>query len=196
LRKAILFLGILCMALSPAPGSAKTGADGVFSHGSGWIEVIVFSDYFCGACHDIEPVLEEALKDLSELGAKIVFVDYPSGMAEAIFSKYFLHAAHADNRLSEMLRTRRILFELAQSEAVKTERELIRALERNDIRLEPLEVNPILRQWNDLIQRHEIKSTPACVISWPPRAPQTHIGGTAMIEGLVELMEELAKRRK
>lgn len=189
MRKACFLLFFLLASLSPSPSPAKV--EGVFVHGSGWIEVIVFSDYFCGACHDIEPVLEEALTDLSELGAKIVFVDYPSGMAEAVFSKYFLYSANADGRLSEMLRTRRVLFELAQSQGVKTERELIRALEGEGVKLEPLKVNSILRQWNDLVQRHEIMTTPACVISWPPREDRTLAGGNAMVEGLVELLGEL-----
>lgn len=185
----ILFLG--CLSLFPQISSAKNGIDGVYVHGSGWPEVIVYSDYFCGGCYDIEPAMEDVLMDLSNLGAKIVFVDYPSSLAEAVFSKYFLYSANADGRLPEMLRTRRILFELAQGGTIQSESQLIAELEQREVKLEPMKVNPILRQWNDLIQQHEIMKTPASVVSWPPRADQRHVGVKEAIQGLMELLEEL-----
>jgi Asp-tRNA(Asn)/Glu-tRNA(Gln) amidotransferase A subunit family amidase len=192
LRKICLFLFICwCPSLFPSPSSAKSGIEGVYVHGSGWPEVVVFSDYFCGGCYDIEPAMEDVLTDLSNLGAKIVFVDYPSSLAEAVFSKYFLYSANADGSLNEMLRTRRILFELAQGGTIKSERQLIQELQQKEVQLEPMKVNPILRQWNDLIQQHEIMKTPASAVSWPPRADQRHVGVKEAIQGLMELLEEL-----
>jgi Asp-tRNA(Asn)/Glu-tRNA(Gln) amidotransferase A subunit family amidase len=182
------------LSLFPSISFAKSGIEGVYVHGSGSPEVIVFSDYFCGGCYNIEPAMEDVLTDLSELGAKIVFVDYPSGLSEAVFSKYFLYSANADGSLEEMLRTRRILFDLAQGGTIKSERQLIQELQQKEVQLEPMKVNPILRQWNDLIQKYEIMKTPASAVSWPPRADQRHVGVEEAIQGLMELLEELEGR--
>jgi thiol:disulfide interchange protein DsbA len=189
-----MILGLICLAclkLVPAFAFASESPEGIYTEGTGPIEIVVFSDYFCPPCQGVEPYLEEALAKLHRSGARITFVDMPIHEMTPLFARYFLYAANAADSFEEKLLVRRTLFDIAQTGAVTSERDLIQKLRENRIETARLDVRPIFDRWVELINRFAVKSTPTCVVVQPGQEVVTYSGSSGIPEGIDRLLEAL-----
>lgn len=189
----IVLIIVLCMLVAPISGSAAEEAESLFSYGSGPIEVLIFTDYFCSPCRAVEPYLEKALIDLHRLGVKVTFVDKPIYSITPLYSKYFFYGAKAANGFDEVLHIRRILFDIAATKAVRSERELMQQLKEHNIQLMLMEVKPLFDRWAELIERFGVRSTPTCIVSRPGQDMMTYKGSHKIPEGIDRLLNELSE---
>jgi protein-disulfide isomerase len=142
-------VGLLCLALCVVGGwvppvtVSQTAEEKIYPYGTGPVEVLVFTDYYCHPCQGVEPYLEGALTRLLDLGAKISFVDKPIHRATPIYSIYFLYAAKKAANFDEVLRIRRLLFDITKANKVSYERELVQNIKDNQVEMVLFEVKPI-----------------------------------------------------
>jgi thiol:disulfide interchange protein DsbA len=197
--RSIVFVCILLAALFicgeawiMAPSSATEEAQSIFSYGSGPIDVFIFTDYFCPPCRGIEAYLEKALTDLHRLGVRVSFVDKPIYEKTPMYSRYFLYAAKASDSFAEILRIRRVLFDIAGTKTVNSEGELLQKIKENNIRLVLMEVKPIFDQWAELIGRFSVKGTPTCIVARPGQDAVTFNGSFEIPQGIDRLLKELS----
>jgi len=194
LRKKISILAnVLCVLLAPVISPAVESPESIFSRGSGPMEIIIFSDYFCPPCQMIEPYLEGALADLHRLGAKITFVDKPIHSISPLYSKYFLYAADQASSFSEIIHIRNVLFDIAKSKSVHSEHKLFQKLKENNIKLGLIDVKPIFAEWIKLIQDFDVKSTPTCIVRRPGKELSVFKGSRHIQEGIDLLLEEVSE---
>jgi protein-disulfide isomerase len=175
----------------PAPSSGKE-ADGLYSFGSGPVEVLIFSDYFCPPCQGIEDYLESVLPSLTRLGAKITFVDLPIYAKTPLYSRYFLYAAKASETFDEVLRARNLLFDLAKAKGDDSNKEMIRLFQEKKIALSFFDIRPVFDKWRESIDLHQVKSTPTCVVIKPGEDALKYSGGLQIREGIESLLKELS----
>jgi thiol-disulfide isomerase/thioredoxin len=185
----------VCLFLASTPVSAGQAPRSLFSHGSGPVEVLIFTDYFCPPCQAVEPYLDDALVKLHQMGASITFVDMPIYALTPVFSRYFLYAANASSSFADILRIRQVLFDIAKAKTVHSEADLIQALRQNQIPLALLDVKPLFDQWVALINRFEVKSTPTCVVTRPDQEMTRYSGGRSIATGVDALVAELETNR-
>lgn len=191
LRKLFLVLSLLGLVSVPGPAFSSGVPDAIFADGSGPVEVIIFSDYFCPPCQALEPYLEAALPRLHQSGIRITFVDMPVHALTPLFSRYFLYAANAADSFRDKLHIRRKLFDIAQTGAVASERELIHELKENRIELARLDLKPLFDQWVALINRFAVRSTPTCAVIQPGQEVITYSGRGNIQAGIDRLIEAL-----
>lgn len=190
-KKLSLLISVLGMLLVPISGTAAETLESIFSWGSGPIEVFIFSDYFCPPCQTIEPYLENALLDLHRSGVKVTLVDKPIYAKSPMYSQYFFYAAKAAKSFDEVLRIRRVLFDIAKTKAVDSERELMQKLKENNIKLVLMEIKPIFDRWAELIERFGVKSTPTCIVKQPGQKTMIYTGSREIPEGIDLLLKQL-----
>jgi len=86
----ILFIALMC--ISPAAWSGPTVSTQptdmfLLAFGKGKVEVKLYSDYFCGACKNLEPSIEYLIADLVERNiVTITFVDTPMHKHSALYA--------------------------------------------------------------------------------------------------------------
>ena len=175
------------------PRLASAGATkDVFSYGSGEIEVFIFSDYFCPPCQKVEPYVEKALTELFQAGVRVTLVDLPIDRRTPLYSRYFLYAANNADSFDELVRIRRVMFDVARTRAIATESELIGMLKENDVRLKLFDIRPVFEKWTELIGRFEVRSTPTCIVTRPGQEIDKFTGNRGIPEGLDRLLKEIA----
>jgi protein-disulfide isomerase len=182
----VIFAGIWIL---PPAGLAEEIRQ-IYSRGAGPTEVMIFTDYFCPPCQAVEPYLETALTDLYRSGVKVTFVDKPINARTPLYSRYFLYAARAAPDFEEVLHIRRAIFQIAGTQPVDTESELLRRLKENDIRLGLFDVQPVFEQWAELIGRFGVRSTPTCVVIRPGHESVIYVGSREIPEGIDRLIHE------
>jgi len=170
------------------------GAEGarVPSYGTGKIEIIVFTDYFCPPCQTIEKDLEPALEGFLAKGQAVVtFVDMPIHQQTVLYAKYFLYAARdADHR--QALQARRQLFDLAKGSAPGSDADLSGALAARHVRFTPHDVKPTFQAWDAMIRQYRVHSTPTLVVRYSPSDVRNYKGMTEIRQGLEALRKALA----
>jgi thiol:disulfide interchange protein DsbA len=193
----ILVGAMICVVLIGS-GSARGNEDfsTVYSRGQGPAEVMIFTDYWCPPCQSVEPYLEKALGDLYRSGVRITFVDKPLHAPTPLYSRYFLYAAKTAHSFEEVLRIRRVLFDIAGEKSVEKEGVLLRRLRQNDVRLALFDVQPIFARWTDLIRRFEVRSTPTCIVLRPDHEDIVLKGNREIPQGIDQLLRELASAEK
>jgi protein-disulfide isomerase len=188
-----MLTSVLWALLVPIISSSAEPPESIFSRGSGPIEILVFTDYFCPPCQTIEPYMESALADLDRLGARITFIDKPIHRMSPLYSKYFLYAAKPANNLAEILHIRGVLSNIAKTKAVHSEPELIQKLKESNIKLVLLDVKPIFDRWVQLIERFGVRSTPTCIVRRPGKEMSVFTGSRGIRKGIDLLLKELSE---
>lgn len=193
----VSILGYLVMlftfsgSVTPAYGQDKTTA--IPSMGRGVCEVIMFTDYFCGPCRNMDSKAEPMFKDFLATGrVKITYVDVPFSRVTPIYAKYYLYAANANARVENILRIRRTLFAAAQSKGIKTEDTLVDYLKENNIGWKPLDEKSIFPRLSALIKENKIDATPTCVIKFSATESKKYVGTDKIWNGLEKLKEQLS----
>jgi thiol-disulfide isomerase/thioredoxin len=191
-----LVLGYIFIVLTfsgsatPAYGAEKSS---VPSYGSGEYELIIFTDYFCPPCQNLESELDPALKEfLSHGGVKVIFVDLPIHQETKLYAKYFLYSAKAARNYKKILHARRILFSLAKSRTALNEDDLEKALKEHKVSFTPYNLKPVYPLLNKIIATHKVKSTPTCVIKYSDTDVRKYAGSFEIQNGLAMLRASLA----
>lgn len=175
---------------TPAYGAEKSS---VPSYGSGEYELIIFTDYFCPPCQNLESELDPALKEfLSRGGVKVIFVDLPIHQETKLYAKYFLYSAKATRSYKKILHARRILFSLAKTRSAMNEDDLEKAFQEKKIPFTPYDVKPVYPLLNKIITTHKVKSTPTCVIKYSDTDIRKYTGLFEIQNGLAMLRASLA----
>lgn len=158
------------------------------SWGSGRIELIIFSDYFCTPCQKLEPELDKALgKILAAGGVKVVFADLPIYKLTPLYNRYFLYAANAGGDYQDILKARRVLFRLADRMAALKELHIETAFKTEGVAFRPFDPKPLQTTLNLLIGKYKIHSSPSCVIKYTEQDIRTYRGGEEIKTGLAAL---------
>jgi hypothetical protein len=116
------------------------------SYGSGPVELIIFTDYFCESCPSIEKELEAVQYKLLEKGeVKITFVDIPipGNFASPIFTKYFLYAAQSETGYANTIQARKFIFKMAGQYSI-TEGAIEKTFKTGGIAFKIFNYKPIL----------------------------------------------------
>ncbi|MFP4160330.1 MAG: DsbA family protein [Desulfobacterales bacterium] len=170
-------------------------SEAVFARGSGPVEVILFTDYFCPPCRTLEPYLEETLPELISSGVKVTFVDAAFNQQSSLYAHYFLYAANAASSLESFIHARSVLFELAENSGIESERELLQAMKEKNVDIKLLDTQPLMDQWKEIIEKHNLRSTPTCVIIKPGQDPEQHRGGKAIPKALDNLLDKVSQKQ-
>jgi thiol-disulfide isomerase/thioredoxin len=184
----VVFCCLFITLLSPAPAvDADKGS--IPSYGSGPHEVLIFSDYFCPPCQNLEPQLEPVLANLYNAGkVKITFVDTPMHRETPLFAKFYLYAAKAAPDYRSAVRAREVLFALAGKEHVFWMDERIEeAFRREKVAFTPFDFRTAQPELNRMISEHRVDSTPTCVILSPGTKAKKYTGAGDILKGLTSL---------
>jgi thiol:disulfide interchange protein DsbA len=180
-----------CLLLFISSVDAAAGAEHetIPSYGRGPHEVLVFSDYFCPPCREMEPKLEPVLDALYKQGnVKIRFVDTPMHRETPLFAKFYLYAAKATPDYRSAMRARQVLFALAGKENVIWMDERIEeAFRKEKIAFTPFDFQTAQPELNRLIRDYRVDSTPTCVIVSPGGKPRKYAGAGDILKGLQSL---------
>ncbi len=164
----------------------------VFTIGSGKVEVVLFTDYFCPPCSSIEPYLAETLPELVSSGVKVTFVDAPFSRQSSLYSRYFLYAAKAASSPESVIQARSVLFNLAEKDSIESEQDMLKALKESNVDIEFFETQPLMDKWKELMEKHHLRSTPTCVIIKPGELPEQYRGSKTIPDALESLLGEVS----
>jgi thiol-disulfide isomerase/thioredoxin len=184
----VVFCYLLIAFISPAP-AVDAGKGSIPSYGNGPHEVLIFSDYFCPPCQNLEPQLEPVLEELYNTGrAKITFVDTPMHRETPLFAKFYLYAAKAAPNYRAAVRARQVLFALAGKENVFWMDERIEeAFRKEKVAFTPFDFRTAQPDLNRLISQHRVDATPTCVILSPDAKAQKYTGAGDILKGLATI---------
>jgi len=187
----VTILGYLFLILTfsgsvvPAYGADKSA---VPSYGHGTHEVLIFTDYFCPPCQDLEKDLDLLLEPLlTSGGVKVTFVDMPIHKPTAMYARYFLYAANGRRGYKDIVRARETLFTLAQQNTASTEEYLKEALKLQGIVVKPYDVKPVFSEYNSIIRKYKVTSTPTCIVKYSESNVRRYQGFDEIRSGLSEL---------
>ena len=170
----------------PAYGADKSA---IPSYGHGTHEVLIFTDYFCPPCQDLEKELDLLLESLlTKGGVKITFVDAPVSKHTQLYAKYFLYSINAGADFQNILKTRRVLFAAARTNAVFTEEGITSELRGQGIAFQPYDLSKVYTALNELMKNHDIRSTPTCVVKYSNTDIRKYVGPEDIKRGLLLLL--------
>jgi thiol:disulfide interchange protein DsbA len=184
----VFFCCLFITFISPAPAvDADKGS--IPSYGDGPHEVLIFSDYFCPPCQNLEPKLEPVLDALYKQGnVKIRFVDTPMHRETPLFTKFYFYAAKAAPEYGAAVRARQVLFALAGKENVFWMDERIEeAFRKEKVAFTPFDFRTAQPELNRMIREHRVDSTPTCVILSPGAKAKKYTGAGDILKGLTSL---------
>lgn len=137
------------------------------SFGSGAWELIIFTDYFCRPCQDLEKDLEPELARLLTRGDIVItFVDFPGNRGTGLYAKFFLASVASGKGWQNALHARNLLFSQAREKKIDQDKILSAFLKSHKIALNVIDPKPVFDQWSILIKRHDINQTPTCVLRY------------------------------
>jgi len=161
-----VFLAFLC--IGSAVGSRYAFGAGstdmfLLTFGKGRIEVKLYSDYFCGACKNLEPNVEYLIADLVERNIiSITFVDAPLHKHSPLYARYFLYVLNAKKEIGHALKARRALFEAAKQN-ISDSGKLESLLTAKGFKLKPFDAAPVFLVLQGYLRSDNIRATPTAV---------------------------------
>ncbi len=183
------FLAFLCIGPVAWPRSAVgAGSTDMFllSFGKGKVEVKLYSDYFCGACRNLEPNVEYLITDLIQRNViTITFVDTPLHKYSPLYARYFLYILNGKKEIGHALKARRALFEGAQQN-ISDSGKLGSFLTTKGFKLKPFDAAPVFSVLQGYLRIDNIRATPTAVVLRDGKR-EFHQGVpniTRMLEGL------------
>ncbi|MDD5532621.1 MAG: thioredoxin domain-containing protein [Syntrophales bacterium] len=197
LRKYLLVIVCFVVVSSPPFDKVSHCADISLTpvFGTGPYEVLIFTDYFCPPCQEVEPGIEPLLEKLQAGGAKVTFIDVPFHKTTPLYAKYYLYAANNRGTYQDTFRTRKALFHLAGEKIALSEDSLASALREKNISFRPYDVKPVFSEWNNIIKAYKIDSTPTLVIKYRNGNSRKYTGFREIMSGLSEISAEMRNAR-
>ena len=197
---AVILLGYLFITFvfngsaTPSYGADQPAAP---SYGSGPTELLVFTDYFCPPCQNVEGALEPAIQSLLTRGnVKVTFVDMPLHKPSSLYIRYFLFAVHSSPGYKNAMRARHILFKLATQNTVTNAQDLEKQLIAQGVALQPFDPRPIYDAWTHMSKRYGVDSTPTCLLKYSETDIRTYKGGNEIRTKLIPELQALGKKSR
>lgn len=181
-------------SVTPAYGEEMTNS--IPSLGKGKYEIVLFTDYFCPPCKDIDTKAEPLLKELLATGeVKLIFADVPFHKITPVYAKYYLYAANANPNTDNIFHVRKRLFEAAQVKKIEKEEALLDYLKEQKILLKSFNEKLVFPALTTMIKKHNVRATPSCVIKYSAKDIKKFVGEKDIWEGLMALKNHLSKRK-
>jgi hypothetical protein len=83
------------------------------------------------------------------------------------------------------------LFDTSSRIGAITEPQLDNALKSRNIPIKPYDVEPALKQYNDIVRKYQVRGTPTFVFIYSPTDVRKYSGSQKIKEGLAELRKVL-----
>jgi thiol:disulfide interchange protein DsbA len=156
------------------------------SFGDGKVKVRIYTDYFCGPCSQVEPLLESRLNNLvSKDLATVTFIDTPIHPPTPLYARYFLYILNQKKEFGYVLRVRAMLFGAAKSNITAKEK-LEEYLMKNQIKFREFDTKPTFTALQRYLDEDGINSTPTVVVE-DGHKKEVYKGGPDIIKGLDQL---------
>ncbi len=166
------------------------------SLGSGSYEVVLFSDYFCPPCKQIDTKAEPLMKELLATGrVKITFVDVPFHRTTPIYAQHYLYAVNAGANDEKIFRIRKALFRAAQEKRIETREALLDHLKEQNIVWKVFDEKPVFFMLSQIIKQSKIDQTPTCVIRYSLTDEKKYVGADEIWGGLTKLKSQLETKK-
>jgi len=196
LLAAVFIFGYLVILLtysaSVTPAYGQNANRGIPSLGEGAIEVIMFADYFCPPCRQIDLKADPLFKELLATGrVKIMFVDVPFSHETPTYAKYFLYAVNANSEAKSVLHVRKVLFDAAQVKRVQSEDALVAYLKEQKISWKVMDEKSIFPLLSNNIKQNKIDQTPTCVVRYSLTDGKKYVGKDEIWVGITQLKTRL-----
>ncbi len=176
---------VLCLSVFASNAAAQRV---VPSLGAGSYEVLMFSDYFCPPCKQIDTKAEPLMKELLATGkVKITFVDVPFHQTTPIYARYYLYAVNAGANEEKIFRVRKVLFQAAQEKRIPTRGALVSYLKEQKIVWAAYDEKPVFSILSQMIKQNKIDQTPTCVIRYSLTDEKKYVGTEEIWNGLMQL---------
>jgi len=170
---------------------------GIPSIGKGPYEVILFSDYLCSPCNQIDIKSEPLLKELLATGkVKITFADVPFHKETPLYVRIFLYAVNAGASDEEVMRVRRVLFVAAQEKRIDDREALLAYVKEQKVVWKSFEVKPIFNRLSQIIKQYKVDESPTCVIRYSVAEEKKYVGTEEIWSGLTQLKVHLTTGNK
>jgi thiol-disulfide isomerase/thioredoxin len=166
----VYFFMILSFPVFPASVYAAEKSK-VPSYGSGPVELIIFTDYFCEPCKSLEKELEVVQDKLLAKGeVKLTFVDMPipGNLLSPLFTKYFLYAAQAETGYANAIQARKFIFKMARQNSI-TEHAVEKTFMTQGIAFKIFDYKPVLIESKILISRYKVNKAPTYILKYPQK---------------------------
>ncbi|MCX5855508.1 MAG: thioredoxin fold domain-containing protein [Deltaproteobacteria bacterium] len=193
----VVLLGCLCItgifagSIAPVHGAE---INLVPSYGSGSYQMLIFSDYFCQPCQNLEKGLDKEVHELlAKGGVKVSFVDLPIYKLTPLYARYFLYAVNASKSYKDVLLARKVLFDTASRIGAITEQQLENALKSRNIPIKPYDVKPTLTQYNEIVRKYQVRATPTIVFVYSSTDIRKYSERKDIQKGLTELRKALGR---
>lgn len=169
------------------PSYAADDGMPTFGNAKAQTRVVVYSDYFCPACMNVDEQINKRLVRLKDK-ISIQFVDVPLHPGSVEYAEMFLYAwFESGNNLEKALKARDVLFTAAKAKAAP--RDVLSTLKAEGIgfKEDKERARKIFREkYNPLLQTDKVKATPTVVIVQGGKR-EAHAGGPEIIKALDRL---------
>jgi thiol:disulfide interchange protein DsbA len=194
-------LGYLAIMLtfsgSVTPAYGQEAVLRVPSLGKGPYEIMMFADYLCPPCRQIDSKTEPLLKELLATGrVRVTFVDVPFSAVTPMYAKYYLYSVNAGTDKNSILRIRRVLFNAAQVKNIKMEEDLIAYLKEQKISWKAMNEKSIYPLLSAIIKENKVDETPSCVIKYSSTDIKKYVGTDEIWDGLTKFKAHISAEKK
>ena len=183
------FCMTIMLFILSATGLYAQGQDVPFpQYGTGPIQVIIYTDYFCPPCRAMEPSVDPILNDLLKRNViTLTWVDTPFYRHSIMYAKYFLYALKMKNDSDQAFLVRNVLNAATADRTMTTDKRIEELLKSKGIPYTVFETKPVFDRYNALIKENKIQATPTCVIVKKGKK-ESFTGGPDIIAALKRLL--------
>lgn len=159
------------------------------------IEVYFVTDWFCPSCKKVEPLIEKLYPKIqSKVG--FFFVDFPIHAKSMNFSPYNL--AFLINDKPQYFAARKMLMHLAEETEDPTDEDIEKASRKAGLKLKELsylDVKGGMENFNKIVQKYKLDSTPTLIILNTKTTKFTKLEGTDEINeaSVIKAIDALEK---
>jgi hypothetical protein len=172
---------LACIAVITIMICAVTAQAKSLTYGTGPIKIILFTDFFCSPCQQMESSIEVPLYDSLKKGkVAITFIPVPLTRMSVPMAYHYI-AASDGKTYEESVSIRKDLIKIAKSGKINNNLLGQWQNKANSAR-------PYLQHINDTIKRYGVKSTPSCVISYADQEI-TYTGSRDIEEAILRISQ-------
>lgn len=137
----------------------------VFGNAKSPIEIVLFTDWACPACRELEPTIVKVMPDLMKT-QKVLFLDLPLHKETCNFCPY--NMAFIVEHKAEYLKLRESLTKLSTKTKNPSESQIKKIAKKYNVDFQPLNFADVvlgMKYAEDMAQKYKVQATPTLVIS-------------------------------
>ena len=170
----------------------------VSSYGSGPVELIIFTDYFCEPCQSLEKELDVVQDKLLAKGeVKLTFVDIPipGNLSSPLFTKYFLYAAQAETGYANAVQARKFIFKMVGQNSI-TDGAIEKTFKTGGIAFKIFNYKPILAEFKILIRKYNVNKAPTYILKYSQKDVRKFTDPEQIRKVLLPELQALTQKEK